>query len=313
MAGESGFRGSIMLAPHGNLVSMTLTPIEKRRLLARMFTRPVFASIARTGDWKRSLGFLLSHKMLRSDRVRSVSDLFETAWEQLRTSYRNEYVYKAELANRLIFGRHSPRTAGLHVELPIGRSIVDIAVFNGTSTAYEIKTEFDSARRLQTQTDDYLRAFDEVFVVAHPSVASMYANMVAPSVGVLALSLGGSLSVVKQSTSNKSHISSATVFRCLRRAEYQRVVEKSLQSSLNYPNGLIAKKCEEYFRTIAAEEAHHIFVDAMRRRQTDAQTAEFISQLPRCLRALGYATPLSGRQRTTAVNVLNCRIDWAIA
>jgi hypothetical protein len=292
---------------------MALTPIEKLRLLARMFTRPVFASIATTGDWKRSLGFLASHQMLRPSRTQSVSDLFEAAWEELRTSYRNEYVYKAELANRLIFGRHSPRTAGLHVELPVGRSIVDIAVFNGTSTAYEIKTEFDSARRLQTQTDDYLKVFDDVFVVAHPSVAPAYASIVAPSVGVLALSVGGSLSVVKQSTSNRNNIASATVFRCLRRAEYVQAVEAALHIKLDYPNGIIAKKCEEYFCKFAPEEAHSIFVDAMRRRQTDPQTSTFVSQLPRCLRALGYATPLSGRQRTTAVNVLDRKIEWAIA
>jgi hypothetical protein len=292
---------------------MALTLTEKRRLLARMFTRPVFAAIANSGDWKRGLGFLVSHQMLRPGRTRSVSDLYEAAWEELSANYRNEYVYKAELANKLIFGRHSPRTAGLHVEFPVGRSIVDIAVFNGTSTAYEIKTEFDSARRLQTQTDDYLKVFDEVFVVAHPSMAQSYANVVAPRVGVLALSAGGSLSVVKQSISNRNNVAGATVFRCLRRAEYLQAVEAALQSKLDYPNGIIAKKCEEQFCKFDPEEAHRIFVDAMRRRQTDPQTVAFVSQLPRCLRALGYATPLSGRQRTKAVNVLGSKIDLAFA
>lgn len=292
---------------------MALTLTEKRRLFARMFTRPVFAAIASTGDWKRGLGFLVSHSMLRHSRTQLISDLFEAAWDELRTSYRNEYVYKAELANRLIFGRHSPRTAGLHVELPVGRSIVDIAVFNGTSTAYEIKTEFDSARRLQTQTNDYLKAFDEVFVVAHPSVAQAYANVVAPRVGVLALSTGGSLSVVKQSMSNRNYVAGATVFRCLRRAEYLSVVEVALQSKLDYPNGIIARKCEEQFCRFEPVEAHRVFVDAMRRRQTDPQTVAFVSQLPQCLRALGYATPLSGRQRIKAVNVLSSKIDLAFA
>jgi hypothetical protein len=292
---------------------MAVTMTEKRRLLARMFTRPVFAAIANTGDWKRALGFLVSHQLLQPGPTRPVSYLFESAWEELRTSYRNEYVYKAELANRLIFGRHSPHTAGLHVELPVGRSIVDIAVFNGTSTAYEIKTEFDSARRLQTQTNDYLKVFDEVFVVAHPSVADAYADVVAPCVGVLALSMSGSLSMVKQSASNRNNVVNSTIFRCLRRAEYLDAVEKTLQRKLDYPNGIIAKKCEDQFCKFDPKDAHRVFVDAMRRRQTAPQIAEFVSRLPHCLRALGYATPLSGRQRTTAVTTLDCKINLAIA
>jgi hypothetical protein len=131
---------------------MSVTLTEKYRLLARMFTRPVFSAIAATGEWERGLGFLFRQRMLRHGPTQSVSDLFESAWKELRTFYRNEYVYKTELANRVVFGRHSPRTTALHVELPVARSIVDIAIFNGTSTAYEVKTEFDSARRLQTQT-----------------------------------------------------------------------------------------------------------------------------------------------------------------
>jgi hypothetical protein len=102
------------------------------------------------------------------------------------------------------------------------------------------------------------------------------------------------------------------VFRCLRRAEYVHVVEAALQSKLDYPNGIIAKKCEEYFCDFTPEEAHHVFVNAMRQRQTSPQTVTFVSQLPKCLRALGYATPLSERQRTTAVSVLDSKIDWAI-
>jgi hypothetical protein len=292
---------------------MNVTLIEKYRLLARMFTRPVFSAIAATGEWERALGFLVRQKVLRQGPRQSVSELFESAWKELRVFYRNEYVYKAELANWVVFGRHSPRTTSLHVELPVGRSIVDIAVFNGTSTAYEVKTEFDSARRLQTQTADYLKVFDKVFVVAHPSAATAYANLVDERVGVLALGVRGSFSVVKEAISNRNEVAVATVFRCLRRAEYVQIVEDVLHGPLGYPNGIIARKCEEHFCRLNPEQAHQLFVDAMRRRKTDPQTVAFVSQLPQSLRALGYATPLSGRQRATAISVLGQKIGVNIA
>jgi len=292
---------------------MPISDTERRRLLARMFTRPVFATLAATGDWRRALSFLLKNRLLQEGRSRSVAQLFEVAWEELRRDYRNEYVYKAELANRLVFGRHSPRTAGLHIEMPVGRSIVDVAVFNGTSTAYEIKTEFDSARRLDTQTADYLKVFDQVFVVAHPSAAIAYADVVPAPVGVLALETKGSLKLIKRPASNLATVSSSAIFRCLRRDEYLTAIESATNCALSLPNGLIAKTCYELFSDFSPEMAHRIFVDALRRRQTSPKTVEFVIQLPSCLRALGYATPLSGRQKMTAVKALDTSIKFAIA
>jgi hypothetical protein len=62
----------------------------------------------------------------------TLGQFFDVAFDKLFRSYRTEYVYKAAIANKLLFGKHSPRTAAMQVELPIGRSIVDIAIFNGT-------------------------------------------------------------------------------------------------------------------------------------------------------------------------------------
>jgi hypothetical protein len=108
-------------------------------------------------------------------------------------------------------------------------------------------------------------------------------------------------------------VSAATVFRCLRRAEYVELIEGVLQAPLSYPNGIIARKCEEHFCRLGSGQAHQFFVDVMRRRQTDPQTVAFVSQLPQSLRALGYATPLSGRQRAVAISVLGQEVGVAIA
>jgi hypothetical protein len=155
--------------------------------------------------------------------------------------------------------------------------------------------------------------FDNVFIVAHPSTATAYANLVDERVGVLALGMRGSFSVVKEAISNRNEVAVATVFRCLRRAEYVEIVEAVLHGPLRCPNGIIARKCEEHFCRLNPEQAHQLFVDAMRRRKTDPQTVAFVSQLPQSLRALGYATPLSGRQRATAISVLGQKIGVNIA
>lgn len=290
-----------------------MSSIDQHRLVARMFTRPVFASIARAGNWRSALGFLFRAGILRDSKEATLANLFEAAWELLRVEYRNEYVYKSEIANRVVFGRHSPRTTGVEIEFPVGRSIVDVATFNGTSTAYEIKTEFDTHRRLITQTRDYLKVFDRVFVVAHPSSALRFANLVDERIGVLALDSRGTLTTVKQALSNRHYVSVGTIFRCLRRAEYVSIAERISARVMEYPNGLIAKRCEEHFSALEASEAHDLFLEALRKRKTNSNMVSFVTQLPPSLRTLGYATPLSERQQNVALSSLSRKIRLVLA
>lgn len=285
---------------------MTLS-IQSLRLLAGVFTRPVFSSMARTGDPHKSLEFLLKGKIAfkSSFAEAPLSSLFEDAWHYLSTSYRNEYIYKNELATRLIFGRHSPRTAGFQVEFPVGRSIADIVIANGTSTAYEIKTEFDTSRRLPSQTSDYLQVFDKVYVVTHPAHVERYERELDPRVGLIVLTQRSSLTPYREAYSNAENVSPTEVFKCLRREEYVGAIQQLLDINPIMPNGLIAAYCEKLFAAFTPQEAHQVLVKALRLRTTNKSTVDFVVQLPSSLRALGYATPLSGKQRVNLLELLS--------
>lgn len=277
------------------------------RLCARALSRPTFAALARGEDPRRVLGFIDGTGLVA--RTDTVGVLFEKAFEVLRQSYRSEYIYKTAIANRLVFGRHSPRTSSLSVELHVGRSIVDVAMFNGTSTAYEVKTELDSPRRLATQTPDYLRAFDKVYVVTHPELAERYAAICDERVGVLALGRRESLQTVREAAPNAANVDPRALFRILRKAEYKSALEHFWGEEIDVPNGVMARHCENLFSQLPRETAHRLFLDAMRARTTDKESSEFISALPAFLRVLGYATPLSRPQRDRALKILDFRLS----
>jgi hypothetical protein len=285
---------------------------ERLRVLSRLFTRPTITSLCRTGDWRVACSFLQRHDLLRPSQGQILGSIFELAWDELRKLYRSEYVYKNEVANRIIFGRHRPNTAAFQVEMPVGRSIVDIAVYNGTSSAYEIKTEFDSARRLETQTRDYLKAFEIVYVVTHPDFASKYADVVRPEVGVLALRRNGSLSVFKQAAVNYDALDRQTIFRCLRREEYLGALDVKAPGLRKLPNGLVSAESFLVFNELPKNEAHKLYVDSMRKRKANQATADFARELPRSLRALGCGITLSPRQREKLVSVLQSTIGFTI-
>lgn len=287
--------------PHSNMT----TTLDSLRLLSRAYTRPMLAQLARTGDARPVTDLLLAHGQVGDDATMlRLEELFERGWSVLAASYRNEYVYKNELATRLVFKRHSPRTASFQVELRVGSSIADVVVANGTTTAYEIKTEFDTSRRLPSQTSDYLKAFDKVYVVTHPAHVGRYESELDPRVGLIVLSEKHALTPYRKATANAKNLDPRTIFRCMRRDEYVDAIESNICAVPAMPNGLIAAYCETLFNQLTTEQAHTAFVKALKARTTDQSHVDFVSRLPSSLRALGYATPLSGRQRTSLLDSL---------
>jgi hypothetical protein len=282
-----------------------MTPLDRSRLLARVFTRPVLEGIARHGT-ARAVRDTFSRLQVGAGRTaKTVGDLVDAGLEELGRDYRCEYVYKAAIASRIVFGRHSPRTASLAIELPVDGSIVDAAVFNGTSTAYEIKTEFDSPTRLTTQTPSYLRAFDSVNLVTHPDLVAKYEAVLDPRVGIYALNADNSLSKHRAAVCDISRIEPAIVFRMLRRGEYMAAVTQHFGQQPDLPNGLVDEHHRQLFCTLTSQQAHRVLVDSMRSRTTDRSTADYLRALPSSLRALGYATPLSAPQRLRVLSALS--------
>lgn len=281
------------------------TTLDSLRLLSRAYTRPMLTQLARTGDARAVTDLLLAHGQVGDDVAGlRLDDLFERGWSLLASRYRNEYVYKNELATRLVFKRHSPRTASFQVELRVGASIADVVVANGTTTAYEIKTEFDTARRLSSQTNDYLKAFDKVYVVTHPAHIGRYERELDPRVGLIVLSETRALTPYREASANAENVDPRTIFRCMRRDEYISAIESHIGAVPAMPNGLIGAYCETLFKQLTTGQAHSAFVKALKARTTDKSHVDFVSRLPSSLRALGYAMPLSGRQRTSLLDSL---------
>lgn len=211
-------------------------------ICSRALSRPVFTALAKGADPLKILAPLL--EKLAEREVRSVAGVLELAFSHLSNHHRNEYVYKSAVIDRIVFGRHSPATSAVGMELHVGKSIVDIAVFNGTSTAYEVKSELDSPRRLTSQTADYLKAFDKVYVVAPRNNAHRYVSFCDQRVGIMELNERGSLRTVREAASNIHNIDTRALFRMLRRDEYVGAIEKHLGQKISLPNGLVSQYCE---------------------------------------------------------------------
>ncbi|URX62060.1 sce7726 family protein [Luteibacter anthropi] len=280
---------------------MTAATAQPRQL-AQMFSRPVLSAMARDGRGEAVRRLVQAAGL---DAAGPIGQLFCRARARLERDYRCEYVYKAALVDRIVFGRHRPTTAGIQTELAVDRSIVDLALFNGTSTAYEIKTEFDSARRLSTQTNAYLQAFERVFVVTHPDLTSHYMASTDERVGVLALGARGRLTIVREAIPDMSRLQPSVLFRMLRRDEYLYAVEQVHGTLGELPSGLAFAHCEPLFSALPSDVAHGLVLAAMRRRSTTPELAAFSLALPPSLRLFGLSMRFSGKQRQRLLSALD--------
>lgn len=267
--------------------------------LASVFSSRVFRDLAMGVERPNLQARLtaLTDIPLRNDAT--LGDAFDAAYRLLVRDYRSEYTFKNELVSKIIFGRHSPSTATALIEQPMGSSEADVLVLNGTSTVYEIKTEFDSYSRLGRQLADYSRYADLVNVVTSDNRATAIERMLPGHVGLLTWQRSGALRVVRPPKSNLDALQSGCIFELLRTREALAALTQHVGYSVDVPRGHLRQRLNEIFARLDIAEAHGLVVRQLRSRKSSARSLARVPWFPRSLRAAAYGTELSqvGTQR----------------
>lgn len=81
-------------------------------------------------------------------------------------------------------------------EMAVGDSRVDICRINGSSYAYEIKTEYDTFDRLETQMSDYIKTFEKVYVIVPKARVNDVRLLIPESCGIISYRLNSSNKIV---------------------------------------------------------------------------------------------------------------------
>jgi hypothetical protein len=237
--------------------------------------------------------------------ARSIADAFDIAYAALLRNYRNEYVFKNAIVSKIVYGRHKPSTASAILELSLGKSVADVAVFNGTSTVYEIKTDLDSFARLGSQLQDYRTRVEMVYVVVSERRAVSAQRHIPDGVGLIAFRRNGALGVIRPALSNLDQMRADHIFTTLRQGEVADVLRRhGLQATAQDP-GVRWHQLRAMFSELDVTTAHTGAVDAFRARGQLAYEIATHSSLPISTRALVYSTPLSG----AAMRRLASRLD----
>jgi hypothetical protein len=226
--------------------------------LSRLFSSTVFRQLATKG---KSVVFtrLIREAGVEPPRAAGVlvRDVFESAFEILRQrGQRDEYIYKAALTHRILMGTHTLRTACMLSEFRVGECKADVAILNGTTTVYEIKSERDSLSRLQRQIDSYRKVFASVFVIAGENHVDAILSATPPDVGVMSLDHRYYISTRRKAQDRPDRICPLVVFDTLRTNETREILADLGVTIPDTPNTLLRTELRKRFGNLRPEEVH---------------------------------------------------------
>ncbi len=208
--------------------------IVRLRDLSSAFSRRAFEDVLKFKDYSH-FNWLLS----KYDTIKCVTylELLKKAYSLISKSYRCEYVYKNELI-KLLLHHYGSKDSVYFNEFRVGNSIADMVMFNGESKAFEIKTEYDTHRRLDKQMEDYKRFFDKCYIAIPESKLDDYYGIVESTTGIITVSCDNGriiLKNVKKSLQN-SQFDPEALMSCLRTNEYKNIAT-ALGTSLDGVGG----------------------------------------------------------------------------
>lgn len=283
--------------------------------LSRLFSAAVFHDF---GKQARSPLFarLLDHTRLTAYVAPEVTvgTVFDEAFDILSKSrFRDDYVYRAAITQKILLGRHSLNTATLLNEVRAGSCKADVVVLNGTSTAYEIKSERDTLYRLRNQMFNYRQVFAAVNVVVSESHLSEVLKVVPEDVGVITLSERFRFKTTREAENHPERIVPSMVLEALRVDEATAILSRLGQTVPTVPNTQIRSELNRIFANLDPTAVHEEMVKVLRASRSQANLATFIGSIPASIRAASLAAKPTPKSRLHIKQAVDTPLAEALA
>jgi hypothetical protein len=254
-------------AIHHRIAAMALALDPQRLAPVALMFRPAFLERAVTGRHRGMVSEIAKNIGFKREFLqRPLSLVLDDFYKLLVKHYRCEYVFKNAVAASVRSQNRGFNNIVVLDEFRASECRVDVAVVNGTSVAYEIKTDLDSLDKLPRQLNAYQRIFDETWIVTTPALSDS-AKIVAPShVGIATLGANLRLKTVRDCTPNNEHVSPEHIFDCMRREEYVAALKRFTGVTPAVPPARMYTECKRIFCDLAPTSAHTAFVSAIKSR-----------------------------------------------
>lgn len=263
---------------------------------SRMFSPAVVRDLGATGRSTLLTRLLKESNDSLGVENQTVEGALEDAFRVLKsTGNRDDYVYRSAVIQKLFVGRHSFQTATPFLEARSGSSRADVVILNGTSTAYEIKSERDSLARIHNQVLNYRQTWASVNVVTSARHALEVRQLVPGDVGIIVLSDRFTLQVEREAINAPERTSPLFLLNTLRNDEAHAVLAKTGLQPPSLPNTLVRSYLISEFAKLDSTRAHALAVEVLKATRSQAGTETAVRKLPTYLRAAGISQRFTER------------------
>lgn len=241
--------------------------VDNNIILNRLFTGNMFTDLIRGVD-NTTYGMIVKRYLDDPADVYN-GTLISEIYNFMSREYRNEYIFQNTLLNKLLLGKHNLNTTTALTQIYIGGSKADFILINGKAVVYEIKTELDTFDRLDAQLKDYSRAFDHVCVVTSENQHERALDMLSEtSVGIYVLTRRNTISTKlrKEPTANSSNLDHTTIFKVLRKHEYENILLHHCGNLPTVPQVFYFNECLRIFSQIPILEAYDLALKQLKKR-----------------------------------------------
>lgn len=260
---------------------------KNNSILNRLFTQKAFIEILRENE--SDLYRTIVERYVDNARAKKNNEIINEIYKYMSQEYRNEYYYQNTLFNKLLLGVHSMNTTTALIQIPIGKSKADFILINGKAVVLEIKTELDTFERLDTQLQDYYKAFDIVYVVTSEKQFERACSILDNTpVGILVLSDNNTISNKKRkkASSYTKQLEHRAIFKLLHKKEVDCLLLKYYGQLPKTSQVFYYDMCFQWFSQIPIIDSYKMTLEQLKKR--NKVQAELLDCIPYELKSLVY-------------------------
>ena len=191
--------------------------------------------------------------------------MFKQGYKEIHKDYQNEYVVKNEFLNKMLIHQTKDRCSVVFNEIRLGDATGDLALFNGISKVFEIKTILDKECRLKNQIETYKKIFNEIYIIIPKENIDKYLKY-DDDVAIISYDKGMKNFILERDAKTLFNIDINILMNILHTKEYISITKKYYEETPEMNSFNQFDICKELISEIPKEVLNDMFVDIMKKR-----------------------------------------------
>lgn len=276
--------------------------MDNNLVLKRFFSKSMTHDLLHENE--KRLFDRVVRRYIKEPEGKSYGALISEIYAFMNKEYRTEYYYKNTMLNKLLFKSHDYEKTVALTELPIGNSKADFVMINGQGVVYEIKTALDNLGRVESQIEDYYKAFSNVVLVTYEENLGRLKKRIDENVGIMVLTKRNALNTIKKYQTNINKLDYDTIFKILRKKEFECIIKKNGMELPQVSQFRYYAECFELIKKIDIVKLQKEMLEQLKKRMR-IEVVEDSIKMPLELRFLIYFDSLKANECKKLNAILN--------